>query len=221
MKRLLLLIALLALLFFWVFPVLSVNYRLTLTVDTPQGPKTASVVQREQYSYSHVPSYAGGGHYWDTTGEALVLNLGEGRYIFALLPKTVAARSFNDADRLANWRNSTFGFYHAFLGLKFFTKGAVPVSESSMPMLVSFTDINDPATVFLVSPDDIAASLGEEFALQGMDVEITWSAMTEGVVEQVLGWLGDGDSLEGIWSSLTPGQRDLLSCVNWRKGIEK
>ena len=210
MKRLLVFAALLALLFFWVFPYVGVNYRLTLTVETPHSLRTASVVQHEQYSYSHIPSYAGGGNYWDTTGEALVLDLGEDRYLFAVLPQTIAAVSFDDAGRLANWRSSTFGFYRAFLGLKFFTWGAVPVSESSMPTLVSFADINDPATVFLVDPNNMTASLGEGFSFQGMEVEITWTSVTEGAVERVLEWLYDGYTLEAIWSSLKPSQRDLL-----------
>ncbi|MES0824988.1 hypothetical protein [Ruegeria sp. SCP11] len=96
------------------------------------------MVQRERYSYSPISSDAGGGHYWDTTGEALVLSLGEDRYFFELISETIAVRNTYDTGRLANWRNSIFGFFHAFLGLKVFKKGGVPIGKISLRLILDF-----------------------------------------------------------------------------------
>ena len=60
------------------------------------------------------------------------------------------------------------------------------------PMFVSFAGVGDPASVFEVDPEALTA---------------------------VLGWLGDGITLKGIWRSIPAEQRDLLSGVNWRKGF--
>ncbi|PID37322.1 MAG: hypothetical protein CR993_00800 [Rhodobacterales bacterium] len=190
MKYFLIILAVLGLFFLSMFGWVSVKYRLTMTVDTPDGPRTGSVVRREGYGFTGLPSEIGGGHKWNTQGEALVLDLGGGKYVFALLSTSLAAGSFDAAGRLADWRGSPPNFYYAFLGLKWFTYGSVPVPAHKMPLLVSFADINDPASVFRVDPKDMAASLGEGYALRDMQVEITWARMTEGRVEEVLGWLG-------------------------------
>ena len=56
-------------------------------------------------------------------------------------------------------------------------------------MLVTFGDINVPASVKLVDPKNLAASFGPGYRLKDMTLEITDEAMTEGRVESVLTWL--------------------------------
>jgi hypothetical protein len=50
--------------------------------------------------------------------------------------------------------------------------GAVPVTGALIPILVSFTDLSNPATARTVPPDNLAAVLGQGFRLHGMTAEV-------------------------------------------------
>ncbi|WP_417415418.1 hypothetical protein [Hoeflea sp.] len=63
------------------------------------------------------------------------------------------------------------------------------LSPKQYPLLVTFADINDPASVALVDPDDLAASFGPGYALSSITLAITDEPVTKGRVEAVLGWL--------------------------------
>ena len=56
-------------------------------------------------------------------------------------------------------------------------------------MLVTFTDIADPATVREVSPDNLAASFGPGVSLRRITLGITKDRVTEGRVDKLLEWL--------------------------------
>lgn len=56
--------------------------------------------------------------------------------------------------------------------------------------MVTFGDIADPASVKLVDPADLADSFGPGVRLKAVTLEVTDEAVTEGVVERVLGWVG-------------------------------
>jgi len=49
--------------------------------------------------------------------------------------------------------------------------GAVPVTGDLVPVLVTFTDLSDPATARAVPPDDMEAALGKGFRLHGISAE--------------------------------------------------
>ena len=94
-----------------------------------------------------------------------------------------------------------------------------PVPHDMYPMLVTFADINDPASVKKVDPDDLAASFGAGYLLKSITLEITDEKVTEGVVEAVLGWMEkNNNTLDKIWPSLSGEQHDLLSSSVWRRG---
>jgi hypothetical protein len=56
--------------------------------------------------------------------------------------------------------------------------------------LVTFDDITKPETVREVEPADLAAVFGEGVRLKTVTLEITEEAVTVGLVEGLLGWLG-------------------------------
>ena len=67
--------------------------------------------------------------------------------------------------------------------------GGIAVPEGQYPMLVTFGDIADPASVRLVDPGDLAASFGAGVRLKAVTLEVTREEVTEGVVEGLLGWI--------------------------------
>ena len=66
----------------------------------------------------------------------------------------------------------------------------IPLPPEAWPMLVTFDDITRPETVRRVNPADLAAVFGAGVRLEAVTLEITEAAVTDGRVDQLLGWLG-------------------------------
>jgi len=137
-------------------------------------------------------------------GEAAFVELPGNRYLFALLtggppdsgPKTNAVNIF--ADHLPHRGIERF----AVLSRSRF-KQDIPLSH--YPLLVTFTDINDPDTVQEVNPDDLSTTFGPGVSLKSITLEITDEAVTEGKIESVLGWwLAQGTERKGPPSFRVP-----------------
>lgn len=156
------------------------HQKITVSVLTPQGIKTASSVTiarfRKKSDWFAPPEARGA--VLSVSGEAVVLELEPGQYLFALLKGTPAA-------------------YEVFF------PGAAPVdvvgtfdslrqtrelSREQYPLLVTFGDITDPASVSRVDPQNLAASFGPGYVLTAITMTITDEPVTEGKVEGVLGW---------------------------------
>lgn len=188
----------------------SWHQRLTLVVETPSGPMSASSVTRRSLRFTDgwfVPPEARGAAS-SYSGEAVVLEVAPGRYLFALLgapnPFEVffpGAAPVEVAPQLETLRETR------------------EVPRRQYPMLVTFDDVADPTTVARVDPDNLAASFGPGVTLRGMTLEITDDPVTEGVVEGVLGWFSDKTQLDAIWPDLSSSQHTLLSSYYWVRGL--
>ena len=132
------------------------KYRLAVEVETPEGVKSASGVLavHPDRGYSRKGSTV-------TKGDAVVVDLGGGKTLLALLAHIgdngleldgtnyVALRAFNAAGNKA-----------LFTEMNRMT-GTAPVTGSLVPVLAAFTDINDPTTMRVVKPDDLEAAFGK------------------------------------------------------------
>ncbi len=161
------------------------HQKLTVTVETPHGEVSGSSVQKVSWrDEKFVPGQPGGRAVNSLRGEATVIDLGGGRFLFALLggmdtlaqyvvlgPEAIRAPMAERGEQLEQVGRS----------------GEVP--RERYPLMVTFDDIADPKTVRRVDPDDLAASFGPGTRLQSVTLEITDEPVTEGKVEQVLGWL--------------------------------
>jgi len=159
----------------------SWRQKLIVEVETPQGRVAgASVVQVESW-FGQLPA-SGNEVNHEVTGEATVVALGGGRFLFALLGGSVERffyalenRSRNlgkDLDRIARMQGESR-----------------VLKPENYPLMVTFADINDPASVARVDPDDLAASFGPGYALSSITLAITDEPVTKGRVEAVLGWM--------------------------------
>lgn len=73
-------------------------------------------------------------------------------------------------------------------------------------MLVTFGDINDPTSIALVDPQNMAQSFGDGYALKEALLEIATDPATSGQIDQVLPWL----SSYGQWIRIpTPEGRPI------------
>jgi len=143
------------------------KYRLTVEVQTPDGVKSASGVM------AVVPDrgYSRGGH-TRTRGDALLVDLGGGKTLLALL-----AHLDNDALDLGGMNYLALRAYGAAGGKRVsFNEmsrmtGVVQVTGTLIPLLARFADANDPSTARIVRPDDLEATFGQGYRLGDVTAE--------------------------------------------------
>jgi hypothetical protein len=170
----------------------SWRQKLTVTVETPAGEVSGSSVSavswRKQWFH-----WDGMGWSWDLTGEAVVVEVTPGRYLFALLKGagtteymgSVAAASIAGREgRVLD--QALFSEVHYRSNR---ARSVITVPEYQYPMLVTFDDITKPETVREVDPKDLVTVFGEGVRLKAVTLEITKEAVTGGRVEEVLEWL--------------------------------
>jgi hypothetical protein len=172
----------------------SYRYKLTLAVNTPEGVKRASSVVEVLFWDVSIPAR---GTMHKLRGEALCLDLGPGaKPLIVLLTSQLHPKYGNDL----RWSRD------AGPGGKLLSDGPIlpdlldyvaqlarargphKITPSDLPDLVTFADVNSPATVIEVDPNNLQATLGagvswNEIALEGTDEPVTKG------IEQKLPWL--------------------------------
>lgn len=167
--------------------------KLTITIETPAGEVSGASVSEVSWR-KHWIRTDGMGWDYELTGEAVVVEVTPGRYLFALLQGagtteymgSVAAASI--AGRKGRVIDGTL--FDEVRDRRDRAAGVITVPQYQYPMLVTFADITDPASVELVDPADLAASFGPGVRLKSVVLEVTDEAVTEGVVEGKLAWIG-------------------------------
>ncbi|MEL6919723.1 MAG: hypothetical protein AAFO77_01685 [Pseudomonadota bacterium] len=162
----------------------SWNQKITITVETPGGVKSGAsvmeviVAEKRRGILFNPPEARGVGSV--ALGEAVVVDLGGGRYLFGLLSGMDKA-----AQCALTWEGDWWPD-----GARAVSRfdGVAQLPVKCQPRLVTFDDINDPASVKRVDPDNLSASFGDNHALQSITLEMTREVRTEGKVEAVLGW---------------------------------
>ena len=185
----------------------------TVTVETPSGDRSGTAVVEVTAWFGKVPASANEVEY-RIRGEAVVVEVAPGKYLFALLGGSEerfyrAARDRFDGMRRGEW-----------LGEIPRQTGPVELTGKSVPLLVTFDDIADPKTVRRVEPSDLAASFGPGVALKSVTLEITDEAVTEGRVEEVLGWVLEAGKSRFNVARTPDGNIPLngfLSIDHWRE----
>ena len=174
----------------------SYRFKMTVEVETPDGLKTGSSVYEVETTGSRDLVAGGKGSRFTFRGEAVAVDLPDGRTLFALL-KTVAMSGHDvlpvssmvamDPDFDYDWMASTKKIASGD-GIK----SPADVPAGYYPMLVTFTDIDDPKSVERLDP----ATIG----VKRIIVEVTDDPVTTGL-EKRLGWLGE------YYSKRLDGQR--------------
>ncbi len=170
----------------------SWNQRLTLVIETPQGEVSGFSVTKvvtTQSSGSLVLPEARGVH-GSVLGEAVVVEVTPGRYLFALLSgsgeeKRDATHWVYPAYNLGA-AGSYFGAMSIVMSQVYDTP--VPLPPEGWPLMVTFADIADPTSVARVDPTDLAANFGEGVRLKAVTLEITRAEVTKGRLEKILTW---------------------------------
>jgi hypothetical protein len=179
----------------------SYHYKLTLSVETPEGVKTGSsvteVVGHEvtELLRTMVPTEQ---HMtFGIRGEALYLDLGPGRRpLIALLTSFLHG---NNPNWTRDWGPAApflLQLYGKDRSGDFFdwarriaeSRGPRPITPADLPDLVTFPDVNDPKSVVEVDPNDLGATLGPGVEWRAITLEVTDEPVTNGIAEK-LRWL--------------------------------
>ena len=159
-----------------------VRQKVVLSVQTPSGEKTASSVEEISYTPPLLKGPAAGFDNATITrrGEAVVLEVAPGRYLFELLSEN---RDPWNVFFPGEGPQATIEKFKAMTG------ATRELSSSQYPLLVTFDDINNPSSVKRVNPANLEATFGPGYRLNGITLSLTKEPVTKGEVEKVLGWL--------------------------------
>jgi hypothetical protein len=177
----------------------SFRQRLTIVVETPTGEVSGSSVTEVLYTRTTGPivPMEARGVIKSVTGEAVVVEVAPGRYLFALLSRPLSIQG--------DWqRDATSWVYPAYNLADAGSHAAsmrllrsqpydvpVPLPPEGWPIMVTFADIADPTSVARVDPDNLAASFGPGVRIKAVTLEITRASVTTGTAQSALPWLCD------------------------------
>ena len=167
------------------------RYTMTVEVTTPEGVRSGYAVRQVTY---HSPGYGFLGEsqpHWDLKGQAVVVDLPNGRSLYALLRSAgnlgvsygarIADSALGEGGRVRGWQGRVELYPNP-------PKTRILSYVDPLPMLVTFGNPADSKSVQLVEAHDAAATLGPGYALKRIDIEIVDEGVTTGI-EQRLPWL--------------------------------
>lgn len=181
---------------------LSWNQRMTVAIDTPDGPVSGSTVYEVRARiFPGGQAITGSVAQYGHRGEAAVIDLGDGRFVFAL------ATAFGEhIYRTAPDVFSEFDSEARVAWLTHYQNLGAPITlrEAFYPRFVTFGDIDDPLTADIFEAGEMAEVFGPGYAIASVTLEVVDAPMEVGRIEEVLPWL------EGIWPNHLDGNRYRL-----------
>jgi len=203
------------------------RYKMTVTVETPEGLKTGSAV-REVVAWREpkVLPEQQPGQAKISYGEAVAVDLGERGILFAVM---FGKGGVDYAYMLPFWVFSTEKASLSAENIRNFSTlraGPVEISPNLYPTFVHFTDITNPRTVSLARDLEcpvtnnecdlrtggrlsmsMEKAFGESVRIKAVTLEMTEEPVTQGIIDQYLPWLSARAKLPGYLGSdpATPG----------------
>ncbi|MBN9039430.1 MAG: hypothetical protein J0H53_25500 [Rhizobiales bacterium] len=169
------------------YPRYEWHQKITVEVETPQGPLSASSVAEVAWwgVPKILPNVSPRG--WSAKAEAVVLRMPNGQYLFALVGTAdLIARAvlFDPLPKNGDPYLYPASQMEKFRGQKY------QIPPKKYPLLVTFADVSNPATVKLVDPRNLDI-IGVDYKLKQITLEITDEPVTREKVQGVLPWLSN------------------------------
>lgn len=195
------------------------NVEISLTIDTPHGPVSGSVV-RTYYAHEQ-PAIAGGGHSIQLAGEALAIEIMPGKWLFGLADTVEQPASYDSAGNyeganseaaIIRWyKNRPDGYGREItINPKIFyedRKKSTTLREQNEidrrnrilrettprdtypGTLVTFTDITDPSTIQPVDLANLEKTFGPGFSFREGYFNFTKKDATINNIKKILPWV--------------------------------
>jgi hypothetical protein len=209
----------------------SYRYKITVEVDTPEGLKSGYAVHETLVSKSNVDlGDISQKQSSETRGEAVMVDLPGGQMLFVLMPGEVSVINALDNTGTSGWDEKAIRIAQGGT-----PKGPqiLPFSapqnynkSKEFPLFVKFENVNDPKSVELVQPDNLAASFWGSVNLKRVTVEVTDEDVTVGI-EKRLRWLattGDANLKNhpgAVFLPDNPSLAETLSHSDFRRGLSQ
>ena len=168
--------------------------KLTVVVETPDGDKSGSAVSSVYLNVGGWRPLSQSGMNSQVKGEAVAVELAPGKYVFVLLEgmrdiaTLVYGKTFFQNEGINSKEAQRLASTEALWAFLESPQPAKRVRPKFYPRMVTFQDINKPASVRLVDPYNLSASFGPGYRIKSMTIEITDEPVTRGEIEKVLGW---------------------------------
>ena len=175
----------------FLFPTYTHRYRLTIEVEVDGKVRSASsVIEVRIYDHrnSLIPSH--GSYSSSYSGEAVLLELGEGRNLLALLgfgptggsgPYSISTLARDVINPLPSDKGVASFRMMSRIGIGKKTE----LTGQQIPTLVTFSDLRRPETARLLSIADIPRELGPTVRFRSAWIEITNDAVTRNLAEKI------------------------------------
>ena len=208
----------------------SFRYKLTLSVDTPEGVKTGSSVVEVDAWDVVIPDR---GTMSRARGEAVYVDLGVGArpIVAVMVPYRPSGQRFiwgegkPDIDGLLRLYGEppkpSEGLIDRIKRLSRL-RGPRTLTVNDLPDLVTFADVNVPSSVLRVDPHDLPAALERNVRWHWISIEVTNEPVTRGI-EKKLSWLKSWQGgLDGSYSHYLDHRATLANSLNsasFRRGV--
>ncbi len=129
------------------------RYRLTYVIDTPDGPRTASAVMgatRRDSAWYPLSGIAKTTFAHRLAGDAVYIDLGNGKHVIAILGHGATGGSGDSMTSLWTQAHGYYGWEEHVWGSSKLLPGIVTLKPPLIPTLVTFIDINEPASARVV-----------------------------------------------------------------------
>jgi hypothetical protein len=147
------------------------KYRLTINVETPEGIKSASGVFAVHLS-KDPPLLPGVGSI-GFKGDAIFVDLGEGRNVIAILAHGSDGIYVDGLAYIAQRALTSAGHRASFKEVSAFAGTSLTIKNTRLiPTLISFSDLTDPRTARVVRPDDLQSIFGQDYRLASVTLTI-------------------------------------------------
>lgn len=164
------------------FPSGTWRYKMTVTVETPEGIKTGSAV-REVYSSRPLVTLPDTSSSPQVKGEAVIIDLEDRGLLFGLIDWNSYREVYGAFPYPAPSSSAGIEYYNS---LKIGTTAEVP--QENWPRFVYFKEISNPLSVEQVNISHLDQNYGEGVRLKNIEVTITDEPM-QNKINQVLPWL--------------------------------
>jgi hypothetical protein len=170
------------------YPTYAYRYRMTVTVVVDGQVHSGSSVIEVRVSKQPVFLPTVNRLDYADRGEAVFVDLGEGRNIVALLASAPYAERSGLAVSLVPSHFKLDLFKDAQLASLPALRGRWELADSELPTLVTFSNPADPATVSVIRPEQLEQAFGPRVRWRGVSIEMTNDAVTQ-QIESRLSWV--------------------------------
>jgi hypothetical protein len=166
--------------------------KLTVTVDTPAGAKSGAAVIDVKAEYYKKGTYIGNAARVDRSGEAGVIEVLPGKFLFILLKgfdQSTAALTFIPRSPPGEKREIAEAKRFAIMETFETAITTTDLSPRLYPVFVTFRDIADPASLIIVNPQNLARDFGPGVTLRSVKLTVSPNETIPNEVRHILPWL--------------------------------